>query len=148
MSLPVSDPKERLYPAAPLWRRLPARAAGGSNLNDFMLLIPGFREWPEVRREQVYGVLRELLAAHQERVVFADLNVKLNLLWVSHRQGKGVALGLFEAIRERIPEAVLVASQAEALHGMQRRARRSGGLRRLLAWRLLRPRRVLTPPKA
>lgn len=134
MSLLIPGPERQLYPAAPLWRRLPTRAGNGSNLNDFMLLIPGFREWPEVRRERVCGILRELLDAHGERVVFADLNVKLNLLWISHRQGKGVALGLFQAIRARVPEAVLVASQAEVLHGMQRRARQGGILQRLLPW--------------
>ncbi|MCW8907838.1 MAG: hypothetical protein OQL28_11365 [Sedimenticola sp.] len=134
MSLRVPDPERRLYPAPPLWRRLPTRSGSGSNLNDFMLLIPGFREWPDARRERVCAVLRELLDAHGERVVFADLNVKLNLLWISHQQGKGVALGLFESIRERVPEAVLVASQAEVLHGMQRRSRTGGVLRRLLPW--------------
>jgi len=134
MSLRVPDPERQLYPAAPLWRRLPTRSGNGANLNDFMLLIPGFREWPEARRERVCGILRELLDAHGERVVFADLNVKLNLLWISHRQGKGVALGLFQAIRARVPEVVLVASQAEALHGMQQRARRGRGLRWLLPW--------------
>lgn len=134
MSLRVPDPERQFHPAAPLWQRLPDQSAGGENLNDFMLLIPGLKHWPEVRRERVFGVLRELFDGHGERVVFADLNMKLNLLWVSHRQGKGIALELFGAIRERIPEAVLVASQAEAMYGMQRRAGRGRGLRRLLPW--------------
>ncbi len=131
MTLKKSLPDGQLQPADPLWRRVPSTDTAGQNLNDFMLLIPGLKRWALPRREKVYAELRGLFAQHADRVVFADLNMKLNLLWVSHRQGKGVSLALFEAIRERIPEAVLVANQAEVQLGLQQQARRRG-LRRLL----------------
>ncbi|WP_321529156.1 hypothetical protein [Sedimenticola selenatireducens] len=125
-------PDAQLHPGDPLWRRVPTADRGGQNLVDFMLLIPGLKRWAPHRREQLYGELRELFSQHSDRVVFADLNMKLNLLWISHRQGKGISLTLFEAIRERVPEAVLVASQAEVQLGLRERARRRWGIRLLL----------------
>lgn len=121
------------HPGGPLWRRVPTMDANGQNLGDFMLLIPGLKRWAAPRREQLYAELRGLFDRHADRVVFADLNIRLNLLWVSHRPGRGNALELFEAIRERVPEAMLVASQAEMLQGWRRRERRAG-FRRLLGW--------------
>jgi hypothetical protein len=46
-------------------------------------------------------------------VVFADLNLKLNLLWVSLRPRPGAISELVAAIRLRVPEALLVAHYAE-----------------------------------
>lgn len=124
-------PDAELQPGDPLWRRVPTADRSGQNLADFMLLIPGLKRWAPHRREQLYAELRALFNQHADRVVFADLNMKLNLLWISHRQGKGVSLALFEAIRERVPEAVLVANQAEVQLGMRERERR-WSIRRLL----------------
>jgi hypothetical protein len=115
----------RLQPGDPLWRRVPTSDPAGQNLSDFMLLIPGLKRWAQHRRERLLEELRGVFERHADRVVFADL------MWISHRQGKGVALALFEAIRERIPEALLVASQAEVQRGLQQQARR-GGIRRRL----------------
>lgn len=100
-----------------------------------MLLIPGLKQWPQGRRQQLLDELQQLFETYAHSVVFADLNLKLNLLWVSHRQGKGITLMLFQAIRERIPEAVLVASQAEAQLGwLEQQRRKKKGLKRLLSW--------------
>ncbi len=132
--------KRDYEPGRPLWQRVPTRDAEGRYLSDFMMLIPKLSRWPEVRRTQVFGELERVLAEFGEVVVFADLNLKLNLLWVSMRQSPSGCLGLAAAIKERIPEAVLVASQAEAMAGMVGASRRtSRGWGKLVA---------LIPPKA
>jgi hypothetical protein len=135
MTLRIIDQDQQLFPGHPLWRRVPTVDPSGKSLNDFMLLIPGLKKQPTGRREQVFDELKDLFELHADQVVFADLNLKLNLLWVSHRQGKGITLKLFEAIRARVPEAVLVASQAEAQLGwLEQRRRKPKGLQRLLSW--------------
>ena len=123
-----------LEPGQPLWQRAPTRDAEGRALNDFMMLIPRLGRWPEVRRQQIYQELQQLFAELEETVVFADLNLKLNLLWVSMRPCAGGCIGVAAEIKARIPEAVLIASQAEAMAGMAHKARR----RR--SWRLRLPR--------
>lgn len=91
----------------PLYERLPATDAGGRPLSDFMMLIPGLRDLAgrafldKVNRlEAVLGQFRE--------VEFADLNVPLNLLWVSVRARPGVILDIATAVKYHLPEALIV----------------------------------------
>ncbi len=108
-----------------------------------MMLIPRLSRWPEVRREQALQGLQQVFDHHRDLVVFADLNMKLNLLWVSLKVRPGGCWELVTAVREVVPEAVLVASHAEVLQGMAKQARKRRfrfGLSDVRArWRLLKP---------
>lgn len=100
-----------LLPAEPLHRRAPRRDASGRAYGDFMLLIPGLRERP---RHLIEATLRELelaLAQLSSLVVFAEFNLRLNLLWVTVVPGRDVGLRVAAAIQARVPEAKLVAAQ-------------------------------------
>lgn len=96
-------------PAPPLWQRAPARDADGARLTDFMMLIPGLRARPAADIERITLVLRGLLERNRH-VVFANLDLKLNLLWVSLRPRQGAIAELAAAIRLAVPEAKLVVS--------------------------------------
>ena len=98
----------RLQPAEPLWQRVPSRDVDDRPLSDFMMLIPRLSRAPEIRREQIYGELRTLCRRHAQQLYFVDLNLRLNLLWISVDATPGVIPRLAAEIRERIPEAVLV----------------------------------------
>lgn len=102
-----------LSPAEPLWQRVPSRDDEGRLLGDFMMLIPGLKGFPAEQIQQIIDKLNKLLGLYAEFVVFADLNLKLNVLWVSHRQRMGVGLELAAAIHAFIPEAKLVAQHYE-----------------------------------
>lgn len=95
-------------PGQPLWQVAPTRDASGERLTDFMMLIPRLRERPASEIERTSHAIQTVLALHQD-VVFADLNLKLNLLWVSLRPRRGAIAELAAAIRLRVPEAVLIA---------------------------------------
>ena len=125
--------RARVEPSEPLWRRVPSKDAEGRNLFDFMMLIPRFKDWPAVRRERAMDELADLFDEYSGRVVFAELNTKLNLLWVSVCPTPGLCIEFAAAINERIPEAVLVANRAEALLG----AKEGGNRRRRLFPKLL-----------
>ncbi len=99
-------------PGLPLWQVAPTRDGAGRRLTDFMMLIPRLRSRPRAEIEQASRDIQAVLALHQD-VVFADLNLKLNLLWVSLRPRPGAISELVAAIRLRVPEAVLVAHYAE-----------------------------------
>ncbi|OOZ36091.1 hypothetical protein [Solemya velesiana gill symbiont] len=115
-----------ISPAEPLWQRVPTRDADGRALFDFMMLIPRLRSAPEQRRNEVLEALQQVFDGFGDEVVFADLNLKTNLLWVSHKPRKGAMLELAEAVIAKVPEAVLIANKAEAQMG----ARRIGWKRR------------------
>ena len=99
-------------PGLPLWQLAPTHDASGRLLTDFMMLIPRLRTRPPLEIERASRDIQAVLALHHD-VVFADLNLKLNLLWVSLRPRPGAISELVAAIRLRVPEAVLVAHYAE-----------------------------------
>lgn len=98
-----------LGPAEPLWKLVPQRDEHGRSLTDFMMVIPGLRARPAHIIERIVHDLIEVLHRYEEAVVFADLNLKLNVLWVSVRPLPGICLALPAAIHQRVPEAKLVA---------------------------------------
>ena len=93
----------------PLYKRAPGRDAEGRTLSDFMMLIPGLRDWPVRRRSQAISQMHGVLNGYSE-VVFADLNLRLNLLWVSVRPRFGVIAETAGELHHCIPEAKLVGS--------------------------------------
>jgi hypothetical protein len=99
-------------PGLPLWQLAPTHDTSGHLLTDFMMLIPRLRSRPSAEIERASRDIQAVLALHQD-VVFADLNLKLNLLWVSLRPRPGAISELVAAIRLRVPEAVLVAHYAD-----------------------------------
>ncbi|MBT9569501.1 MAG: hypothetical protein IV085_14525 [Thiobacillus sp.] len=99
-------------PGRPLWQLAPTRDSAGRRLTDFMMLIPRLRSRSTAEIERISREIQSVLSLHQD-VVFADLNLKLNLLWVSLRPRPGAISELTAAIRLRVPEAVLVGHHAE-----------------------------------
>jgi hypothetical protein len=102
-----------LLPAEPLHRRAPKRDADGRAYGDFMLLIPGLRARPRHLVEHTLRELESSLAALADLVVFAEFNLRLNLLWVTVVPGRDVGLRVAAAIQARVPEAKLVAAQLD-----------------------------------
>ncbi len=96
----------------PLHERVPARDELGQLLSDFMVLLPGLRERTRLEINERLDYLQMIFANFRE-VVFVDLNVPLNLLWISVRPRPGVILELFGAVKSGIPEAKLVGHHHE-----------------------------------
>jgi len=104
-----------LEPDEPLWKRVPTRDPEGRPLADFMMIVPGLRDKPEAGLRSTVGELETVLTFYGRFVVFADLNLRLNLLWVSVKPIPGITLEVAAAIKQRVPEALLVANKREAM---------------------------------
>lgn len=89
---------------------MPTRDAHGALLTDFMLLFPGLRERPGLVLREIVARIQAALAQFHE-VVFVDLNLPLNLLWVSARPRPGIVLAIATAVRHCVPEALLIGHQ-------------------------------------
>lgn len=100
-----------VYPNEPLWKRVPTHDEHGKLLSDFMMLIPGLNKSPQHEFLKTINSLNKLFTQYNKYVVFIDLNVKLNLLWVSVKNQPGICLELPTMIKELIPEALLIASK-------------------------------------
>lgn len=98
-------------PAEPLWRLAPTRGEDGRSLADFMMLIPGLADRPALCRQQVTAAVRKVCESYGDRVAFADINYSINVLWVSVAADPGLAGRVAQAIREKVPEALLVGGQ-------------------------------------
>jgi hypothetical protein len=113
-------------PAGPLWELAPGRDAEGRPLSDFLLLLPELRAAGPFARERVAAQLRAVFAEFDRQVVFADLNLAMNTLWVTVQGRPGLCLEVATAIRERLPRARLVSGllPAPQARGLVARLRR------------------------
>ena len=111
MDLQVRRPAApRVERHQPLYERVPTRDEKGRLLSDFMVLIPGLRERDRQQFSETVDAIQAVLQC-ESSVVFADLNVSLNLLWVSHQSVPGLTANLVGALQEKVPEALLVAAE-------------------------------------
>ena len=97
-----------MRPSQPLWKIVPTKDHEGKALVDFMIWVPNLRDKPQAYIETALHHIEAVLQRYQE-VVFADFNVPINILWVSHKFRPGMALEIAAAIRVHVPEALLVA---------------------------------------
>jgi hypothetical protein len=101
-SLPFYDAAE------PLRHRAPVCDDEGRPLSDFMVIIPGLKHKPPRLISKAVGDMQLALSRFSHAVVFAEFNLKLNLLWVSIRPIPRLRFAIVGAIQETVPEAKLV----------------------------------------
>ncbi len=101
---------------APLYERAPTMDEEGRPYADFMMLIPGLNKVSTSELKIKMAGLHAALVPHDE-VVFADLNLKLNVLWVSFSPKFGLLHTLATDIQQNVPEAKLISGEAHALLG-------------------------------
>ena len=94
--------------AEPLRKRAPSHDENGKPLSDFMMLIPGLRDKPKYIIDSAIQDVHIVLTHFSDVVVFAEFNLKLNLLWVSIRSVQGIRYEIATAIQAQVPEAKLV----------------------------------------
>lgn len=103
-----------LAPSTPLWQRVPTRDETGKSFLDFQIIIPKLKAAAPAHQKKTLDTLNAVLTRYQETVVFADLNLKMNLLWVSIKPVKGVIWEIINAILESVPEAKLISDRPPA----------------------------------
>lgn len=101
-----------LEPGTPLWQIVPTHGADGRPLADFMMLIPGLRNRPQHAINTTLNNIQKALEQYRE-VVFVNLNLKINVLWVSVNCRPGIILEVVTSIQRLVPEALLVAQKPE-----------------------------------
>lgn len=91
----------------PLYDRAPTLDENGKPYADFMMLIPKLNRVAPVELKQKMAAIQAALLAHPE-IVFADLNMRINVLWVSFRPRRGLIEQVALDIQQGIPEAKLI----------------------------------------
>lgn len=104
-----------ISPAEPLWKLAPTRDEHGNRLSDFLMIIPRLSKKPEHYIKQTLNDLDKALKPFSDLVVFANLDMKLNTLWVSFKNKPGSFNALTAAVKRSIPEALLVGDMGSRL---------------------------------
>ena len=97
-----------MMPGGPLWKIAPTRDEDGKSFIDFMMIIPRLKKKPQKYIDNTLKDIQMVLSQYSNVVVFANMNLKINCLWISHRAQPGLCQELAAAIRHRVPEAMLV----------------------------------------
>ena len=97
-----------LQTAEPLWQRVPTRTEHGELTADFMMMIKRLKQFHLQKQQQIYNQLQHILNSYAAVILFAEVNVQLGTLWVSHRPRPGLGLEIAALIHTCIPEAKLV----------------------------------------
>ncbi|VAW57754.1 hypothetical protein MNBD_GAMMA07-2232 [hydrothermal vent metagenome] len=95
-------------PGVPLYKLAPTRDENGISFIDFMLIIPKLKKKPQNYIDRTLKDIHMVLSRYGSDVVFANMDLKINCLWVSHRPKPGLCKELTSAIRQYVPEAMLV----------------------------------------
>lgn len=91
----------------PLYKRAPTLDEKGKPYADFMMLIPRLNKASTPELKHKMAALQAVLVNCSD-VVFADLNMRLNLLWVSIKPRVGLIERIAVDIQQRVPEAKLI----------------------------------------
>lgn len=78
-----------------------------------MMLIPKLGKRTPDDINQRVSRISQVLEEYKHVIVFADLNLKINILWLSFVAVPGLTYELSAAIKMQVPEAVLVADQPQ-----------------------------------
>jgi hypothetical protein len=77
-----------------------------------MMIIPKMKRKPGNCIEHTLKDIEMVLKQHSDMVIFANLNLKINCPWISHRTRPGFCQKLATATRRHVSEAVLVGNLA------------------------------------
>lgn len=103
-----SENQSLIQSSEPLWKRVPTRDQSGKPYADFMMLIPGLRNFESSRLHDIINKLEVVLKHYEEEIILADLNLKINVLWVTMQARLGLTTEVAALIHHAVPEAKLV----------------------------------------
>ena len=105
-----------INPAEPLWKLAPTRDEDGGPVSDVLMIIPKLKTKPELYIKDTLANIEFALKQFSNEVLFANLDMKLNTLWVSFKAVPGVYVQIVDALKINIPEAVLVGDMRSRLN--------------------------------
>ncbi|MGB5277802.1 MAG: hypothetical protein WBO73_00240 [Gammaproteobacteria bacterium] len=104
-----------MSPAEPLWKIAPTRDENGNRVGDFLMIIPRLRHKPEHHIKRTLNDIDRALKQFKSDIVFANMDMKLNTLWVSFKPEPGLFMEIAAAIKLQVPEAVLVGDMSSRI---------------------------------
>ncbi len=98
--------------AEPLWKRAPTRDPEGKPYSDFMMIVPGLRNFESSRLRNIINKMEAVLKLFEKDIIVADLNLKINVLWVTIQPRLGLSTEMAALLHHAVPEAKLVSQHS------------------------------------
>lgn len=105
-----------IKPADPLWKIAPTRDADGNCVSDLLMIIPKLKSKPKYYIQNTLSEIEVALKQYRHLILFANVDLKLNTLWVSFKAQPGLFTDIATTLRRHVPEAVLVGDMNPPLH--------------------------------
>ena len=103
-------------PAQPLWKLAPTRDEEGGPVSDLLMIIPKLKTRPEQYIRDTLANIEFALKQFSNEVLFANVDMKLNTLWVSFKAVPGIYGDIVSTLKYNVPEAVLVGDTHSRVH--------------------------------
>ncbi len=104
-----------MSPAEPLWKVAPTRDENGDHVSDFLMIIPKLCHKPQNHIKRTLNNIDAALKQFNKDIVFANMDMKLNTLWVSFKSEPGLFMKIAAAVKLQVPEAVLVGDMSSRI---------------------------------
>ena len=105
-----------IAPAEPLWKLAPTHDENGGPVSDVLMIIPKLKSQPEQYIKDTLTNIEFALKQFSNEILFANVDMKLNTLWVSFKAVPGVYVDIVSTLRTSVPEAVLVGDTHSRVH--------------------------------
>ncbi len=105
-----------LNPAEPLWKLVPTRDKNGGPVSDILMIIPKLKTKPECYIKDTLANIEFALKQFSHEILFANLDMNLNTLWVSFKATPGIYVDILSTLKANVPEAVLVGDMSSRLN--------------------------------
>ncbi len=97
-----------ISPAEPLWKVAPTRDENGNRVGDLLMIIPKLKTKPSHHIQKTLAEIETALKQFSSLILFANVDMKLNTLWVSFKAQPGLFVEITAALKLHVPEAVIV----------------------------------------
>lgn len=97
--------------ASPLWQRVPTRTATGEMVADFIMLIKQLNRASPIEQQTTLDDIHRVLSSYSDFILLVELNLNINLLWVSHVSRPNLGSEIAAAIFHVCPRARLISQR-------------------------------------
>lgn len=104
-----------LSPAEPLWKIAPTRDAEGNRVSDLLMIIPKLKNKPKEHIQRTLSEIERALKQFRHLVLFVNVDMKLNTLWVSFKAKPGLLRDIVASLKLHVPEAVIVGDMSSRI---------------------------------
>ncbi|MDH5388680.1 MAG: hypothetical protein OEY06_09540 [Gammaproteobacteria bacterium] len=105
-----------IKPAEPLWKLAPTRDDDGNRVSDLLMIIPKLKSKPKHYIQATLSEIEVALRQYKHLVLFVNVDMKLNTLWVSFKAQPGLFADITASLKFHVPEAVVVGDMSPKLH--------------------------------